>query len=334
MKKLFFVAMLACAALSAALMADANHPTGTRGLLLIDKLGGTIRFFDPATFKERSSIAVATRPHDFALTPDRKTAYVPLYGDGIFGRNPNPGHEVVILDMDSAKMVGSIDTSPYRAPHGIQIGPDGTIYVASDLDHKLLVIDPKARKVTKAIDTDGTTHWIGILPNGSKIYATNKNDPFVTVVNLKTGTVATKIEVPGGTEGIAVSPDGKRIIVMTHTNPGLAVIDPATDTIVDRIAIQGQGGAYKAYFSPDGKRLLTMNLGSSVINIFNAADLHGAQRTVTVGKDPMGFAFSADGKTALAANHGDGTVSVIDLDKGEAVSKFQAGTGIETLTYY
>jgi len=328
--------VLSAIALSATLMADANYPTGTRGLLLIDKLGSTIRFFDPTTFKERSSIAVATKPHDFVLTADRKTAYVPLYGDGIFGRNPNPGHEVVIVDMDSAKIVGSIDTSPYRAPHGIQIGPDGIIYVASDLDHKLLVIDPKARKVTKAIDTDGTTHWIGILPNGSKIYATNKNDPFVTVVNLKTGTVATKIEVPGGTEGIAVSPDGKRIIVMTHTNPGLAVIDPATDTIVDRIAIQNQtgGGAYKAYFSPDGKRLLTMNLGSTVINIFNAADLHGPQRTAVVGKDPMGFAFSADGKTALSANHGDGSVSVIDLDKGQVVQQFQAGTGIETLTFY
>lgn len=327
-------ALISTIALSVALLADANHPTGTRGLLLIDKLGGTIRFFDPATFKERSNIAVATRPHDFALTPDRKTAYVPLYGDGIFGRNPNPGHEVVILDMDVAKVIGSIDTSPYRAPHGIQIGPDGMVYVTSDLDRKLLIIDPKTRKMTKAIDTDGTTHWIGILPNGTKIYATNKNDPFVTVINLKTGTVASKISVPGGTEGIAVSPDGRRVIVMAHTAPGLAVIDPATDTIVDRIAIQGEGGAYKAYFSPDGKRLLTMNLGSSVINIFNAADLHGPQRTAVVGKDPMGFAFSADGKTALSANHGDGSVSVIDLDKGQVVQQFQAGTGIETLTYY
>jgi YVTN family beta-propeller protein len=327
--------LLAVIATSAALAADANHPTGTRGLLLIDKLGGTIRFFDPATFKERSSVKVATKPHDFVLTPDRKIAYVPLYGDGTYGRNPNPGHEVVIVDMDAAKVVGTIDTSPYRAPHGVQIGPDGMIYVAADLDRKLLVLDPKTRKMTKAIDTEGTTHWIGILPNGTKIYATNKNDPFVTVVNLKSGTVAKKIPVPGGTEGIAVSPDGTRVIVMAHTEPGLVVIDPATDAIVNRIALQGQRtSAYKAYFSPDGKRLLTMNLGSSVINIFNAVDLHGTQRTVTVGKDPMGFAFSADGKTALSANHGDGTVTVIDLDKGEAVSTFQAGTGIETLTYY
>jgi DNA-binding beta-propeller fold protein YncE len=71
-----------------------------------------------------------------------------------------------------------------------------------------------------------------------------------------------------------------------------------------------------------------------VINIFDAANLHDTQRTVTVGKDPMGLAFSADGKMALAANHGDGTVSVIDLERAETVGRFQAGTGIETLTYY
>jgi DNA-binding beta-propeller fold protein YncE len=323
-------------AAAAALAADANYPTGTRGVLLIDKLGSHVRFFDPVTFKERSSITLATKPHDFALTADRKTAYVPLYGDGIYGRNPNPGHEVAVIDMESGKVAATIDVAPYRAPHGIQLGPDGMIYVASDLDRKLLVLDPKTRKMTKAIETDGTTHWIGILPNGSKIYATNKNDgPFVSVIDLKAGKLANKIQVPGGTEGIAVSPDGKRVIVMARTEPGLVVIDPATDAIVERIALTNQKGpAYKVYFSPDGKVMMTMNLGSSIVNIFNAADLRGPQRTVTVGKDPMGIAFSADGKTALVANHGDGSVSLVDLVKMETVSSFQAGTGIETLTYY
>ena len=158
MAKRLFTSVLVMSVVTAALLADANHPTGT-------------------TFKERSSIKVATNPHDFALSADRKTAYVPLYGDGIYGRNPNPGHEVLIVDMEAAKVVGSIDVSPYRAPHGIQIDNNGMLYVTSDLDRKLLVLDPKARKMTKAIETEGTTHWIGILPNGSKIYATNKSDP-------------------------------------------------------------------------------------------------------------------------------------------------------------
>jgi DNA-binding beta-propeller fold protein YncE len=332
----WFAGLVSVVAVTASLAADANHPTGTRGLLLIDKLGGTIRFFDPATFKERSSIKVATNPHDFALTADRKTAYVPLYGDGIYGRNPNPGHEVLIVDMDTMKVTGSVDVSPYRAPHGIQLDSSGTVYVTSDLDRKLIVIDPKTRKMTKAIDTEGTTHWIGILPNGSKIYATNKSDPpFITVVDVNNGKIASRIQVPGGTQGIAVAPDGKQVIVMASAEPTALVIDPATDTIVDRVTLKDQkGGSYKVYFSPDGKYMLTMNLGSTLVNIFDARNLHAPQRTATVGKDPMGMAFSADGKTVLVANHGDGTVSVIDLVKMETVSSFKGGTGIETLTYY
>ena len=51
------------------------------------------------------------------------------------------------------------------------------------------------------------------------------------------------------------------------------------------------------------------------MNIINVADPHGKQQVMSVGKDPMGFAFAPDGKTALIANHGDGTVSVVDLSE-------------------
>ena len=39
-------------------------------------------------------------------------------------------------------------------------------------------------------------------------------------------------------------------------------------------------------------------------------------------------------KTALVANHGDGSVSVIDLNRARVTANFHAGTGIEALTYY
>jgi YVTN family beta-propeller protein len=48
----------------------------------------------------------------------------------------------------------------------------------------------------------------------------------------------------------------------------------------------------------------------------------------------MGIGFSADGKTALIANHGDGTVSALDIASAKVTMTFKAGTGIETLTYY
>jgi len=77
-----------------------------------------------------------------------------------------------------------------------------------------------------------------------------------------------------------------------------------------------------------------MNMAEKFVNVFDASNLRGEQRVLPVGKDPRGIAFSADGKTALVANHGDGSVSVIDLEKMQVVNNFHAGSGIETLAYY
>ena len=110
----FAVLVILVAAFSARAAGDLNHPTGVDGLLLIDKLGGHVRFFDPSTFKERSAVKVPANPHDFALSPDRRLAYVPIYGDGVYGKNPNKGHEVYIFDLAARTVAGVIDIAPYR----------------------------------------------------------------------------------------------------------------------------------------------------------------------------------------------------------------------------
>jgi YVTN family beta-propeller protein len=315
---------------------DPNNPTGTRGLILIDKVGRHLRFLDPTTYKELSNIEAAVAPHDVAISPDHKTAYVPIYGDGVYGRNPNPGHEIAIIDLESRKQTGTIDVSPYQAPHGIQIDANGMLYVTCDLSRKLLVINPKTRTVEAAIDTEGTGHWVAVLPDASKAYVANKDDRlFVTVIDLKTRKVIARVPAPKGTQGIVASPDGKRVIAVDSGNPALIVIDTATDTVVDIVPLEGnQRGSFKPRYSPDGKKLVVCSLSQAVVNILDATNLRGKQQVVTVGKDPMGFAFAADNKTALVANHGDGTISVIDLAESKVTGTFKAGAGIEAGSYY
>jgi YVTN family beta-propeller protein len=324
-------------ALAAALPAAAdslNHPTGTQGLLLVDKLGGHVRFFDPTSLAERSSLELPKNPHDFALSADHRFAYVPIYGPGIYNRNPEPGHELYVLDLAERKVANVIDLSPYRSPHGVQIDANGMLYVTAELDRKILIVDAKAGRIVGTIDHEGSGHWLAVLPNGSKAYVANKDDkPFVTVLDLATRKQVGRVPMPRGTQGITASPDGKRVIAMDFAQPEITVIDTATDAVLYRVTLAGTTEpAYKAYYSPDGKWLLTM-AGSS-ISIFDAADLRAPQRTLTVGASPMGIAFSADGKTALVANHGDGTVSVVDIATATVTKTFKAGTGIETLTYY
>jgi YVTN family beta-propeller protein len=337
-------ALLGLAGLAAAVVVfaagrvDPNNPTGSHGLIVIDKIGRHVRFFDPSTFHEipNTALDVGVAPHDVAISPDHKFAYIPVYGDGVYGRNPNPGHTIAIIDLAARKVAGTIDVSPYQAPHGIQIDDAGKIYVTCDLSRKLLVIDPKTRSIEAALDTEGTGHWVAVLPDASKAYVVNKNDRlFVTVIDLKKRATIARIPAPNGTEGIAASPDGKWVIAADHSEPKLLVIDPATDTVAVTLPLEGNMKAsFKPRFSLDGSKLLVCNLTERVVNVIDIADPHGKQQVLTVGKDPMGFAFAPDGKTVLVANHGDGTVSVIDLSQNKVVSTFTGGTGVESLAYY
>ncbi len=327
---------VAVTAVFAAGRVDPNNPTGSHGLIVIDKIGRHVRFFDPSNFQEISNLEVGVAPHDVAISPDHKFAYVPVYGDGVYGRNPHPGHTIAIINLASRKVAGTIDVSPFIAPHGIQIDDKGTIYVTCDLSRKLLVINPKKRRIEAALDTEGTGHWAAVLPDASKAYVANKNDKlYVTVIDLKKRAIIARIPAPNGTEGIAASPDGKYVVAVDHSEPKLLVIDTATDTVEVTLPLEGNSRAsFKPRFSPDGSKLLVCNLAERLVNVINIADPHGKQEVLKVGKDPMGFAFAPDGKTVLVANHGDGTVSVIDLSQNRVVSSFTGGTGVESLAYY
>jgi hypothetical protein len=116
------------------------------------------------------------------------------------------------------------------------------------------------------------------------------------------------------------------------------VVDTLTNSVVDRVPLQGHSEpGYKLRISPDGSVLITCayaGTGESFVNVVKMSELHGKQLVVNAGKAPMGFAFAPDGRTALVANDGDGTVTVVDFQRGAVTNTFKGGTGIETLSYY
>jgi DNA-binding beta-propeller fold protein YncE len=83
----------------AATHTDPNNVTGSSGLIMIDKRGNLVRFFDPATLKETGTVEIGGPPHELAISPDHKQAYIPIYGDGVYGANPHPGHIIAIVDL-------------------------------------------------------------------------------------------------------------------------------------------------------------------------------------------------------------------------------------------
>jgi DNA-binding beta-propeller fold protein YncE len=313
-----------------------NSPTGTRGVFMVDKRGGHIRFFDPTTLKELRSVHVGSNPHDFAFSPDHKMAYAPIYGDGVYNNNPHPGRSLAIFDLALRDIAGTIDLSPCQGPHGIQVDSNGMLYVTCDISRTVHVVNGKTRTVDAVIENEGTGHWLALAEQVGKLYVTNKTDrPFISVIDVKARKIVARVPAPNGTEGIAASPDGRRVLAVDHSEPSLIVISTETDTVVDRIPLKSEVPPfYKVWYSPDGSKVLVIAMRGQV-NILDARNLRGEQKVITTsGKNPMGLGFSPDGKAALLGNDGDGTVTVLDLEKAQVIRTFQAGVGIETLGYY
>src|SRR5665811_681646 len=89
-----------------------------RGMIAVDKIGCKILFLNPHTYETETVLDGFQRTvHELLVIPETALAYVPIFGDGIHGRNPNPGHTLHVIDLIGRKLAGSIDLSPLSAPH-------------------------------------------------------------------------------------------------------------------------------------------------------------------------------------------------------------------------
>jgi len=95
----------------------------------VDKKGNEVLFLDPESYNVIASIkGFALRVHELLISEDHTRAFVPIYGDGIHGNNPNPGHLIAVIDLIQKRHIGDFSVAPYEAPHGMRWGSRGQLY--------------------------------------------------------------------------------------------------------------------------------------------------------------------------------------------------------------
>src|SRR4029077_15449371 len=131
--------------------------TNAPGLIAVDKMGGKVLFLDPKSYVTTEVLDDFERnPHELLIISQTLTAYVPIFGNGVHGRNPKPGHLLSIVDLKNRTHAGDIDLSPLEAPHGLQLAPDGLIYVTCENSGLVAIVDHRRREVVGTIPTGST----------------------------------------------------------------------------------------------------------------------------------------------------------------------------------
>ena len=303
------------------------------GMIGVDKMGAEIIFLDPTTYKVEKTLKGFQRTvHELLVVPETGTAYVPIFGDGIHGRNPNPGYLLCVIDLKNRTHAADIDLRPYIAPHTLKLGPDGFVYITCENSAVVAVIDRSTNTVVDAIDSGSTNgHRLIIAPDGQRLYTENEEDSTVSVIDLPKRKLLGKIATPRALAGITISPDGRTVIAVDDIEPSLFLIDTVAGKVEATVRLEGVPEAAQiARYSPDNKVLAVTSLKSNTVSLSDPS--FRRQAAVKVGDQPMDMAFRGD--ELFVACQGDGSVHVVDIPQRRNKHHFKAGTGCESVGFF
>lgn len=327
-----------------------SNITGSNGLIAVDKVANHIRFYDPDTLREIGSFpAPEPAAHELAISHDRRLAFVPLYGDGIYGANRNPNNKILVIDLAGQRLADVIALGGLTAPHGMVATAEGKLWVVCDIPNKLLLVDPQRRAIEAAYDCPAKgAHQIALLPDESKLYISSKEGDLAAFDPARRAfTAQIPMRAPdvmsgngSGSEGLMPAAAGDRLVVIDNIKNDLRIVDTRTDREIDRVPLTmwalsnpKRSRLAKLMFSPDGRHLVVTCYAGGLAWVIDAGDLR-QQAIVPIAKGPQGMAFPPDGKSVIVTSHDSGLLTRIDLASKGAVAAYDGGGGIEVLAYY
>ena len=322
------IPMLFC--LIGAVLADAPG----RGLLLVANKGDqSLGIIDVAAGKQVATVAEGGKTgHEVVASPDGRTAYVPIYGDSGVGKPGTDGDRMVVIDIRSRKVTATVDFGHGVRPHLPVFGPkNGMLYVTTELDKSVTIIDPKTLKIVGQIPTgQPESHMLVISHDGRRGYTANVGPGTVSVLDMDAKKTIAVIPISGETQRISISPDDKWVFTSDQKEPRLAVIDTATDKVTAWVPLPGAG--YGTASTPDGKWLLVDVPSKNQVAIVDLTAMK-VVKSLDVPKAPQAVVVRPDGKEAYASCDSSHKIAVIDIANWTVKGTIDAGAGADGLAW-
>ena len=302
-------------------------------LLVANQTDRTLSLIDVVAGKQVAVVLVGgVTGHEVAASPDGKLAYVPIYGDSGVGRAGTDGSSMAVIDLVSRKIVGNVDFGHGVRPHMPLFEPvSGMLYVTTELDKAVTIIDPKTLKIVGTIPTgQEQSHMLVVSHDGLRGYTANVGPGTVSVLDMKARKTLAVIPIADKTQRISISRDDTMVFTSDQTKPRVAVIDTATNQVKSWIALPAVG--YGSAVTLDGRWLLVAMVTANQIaaidlkamKIVHTIDVPGAQGEILM---------RPDGKVAYVSCYPGRQVAVIDLTDWKVEQLIDAGNKADGLAW-
>ena len=248
------------------------------------------------------------------------------------------------------------------------ITPDGRkVYVSSDGDSVVSVIDTAVDRVVRSIDVGSTPHGLAMSPDGRQVLASVFGANEAVLIDTATDGIAGRVAVQQP-HNSAIARDGRTAYVGSQQQgaAALVIVDLVERKQIGRVPLDKAPRALA--FDPAGKRLYFTVAGDDDIQVLDPArdrvvgriavgasphhplftpdgrfalvvsqglgelaivdpTSHAIAGTVAVGKAPHWIATSSDGRAAFVTNEGSNDVSVVDLSSRTVTATIPVGDG-------
>jgi len=316
------VAVLAASAFALQVRADT--------VVVVCKSDFQLALVDPATAKVLVKLPTGLGPHEVAVSPDGRTAYVSNFGRySVYPpgdtAHDKAGNTIMVIDLVDRKLKTTFDLGTHTGTHGMTVSRDGKlVWVTTETPQAVLELDSGSGKILHVWNTtQDRSHMIVATPNETKFYVTNTVSGSVSVIDRSSGEVKVVSTGPG-TEGIAISPDGKEVWAASRLDDKIEIISTATDKIVTSFPSGGKGPK-RMDFTPDGTEVWVTNPGSNQAIVFDAR-ARELLASLTLSKSPSGVYISSDGRRAYITNANANELTFIDVATRKILNTMAIGT--------
>ncbi len=285
-------------------------------IVVVQKGDHSLGYYDFETGVELDRVKVDPFPHEFAVSPDGRLAYMAHFGVALAEDEGPGGSTVSVVDIRARRRIGTIDCQTYRRPHDVAFDAAGRLYILSERTGNLLVLsDPASGRIDQVISTGGEgSHKVTVLHDGSMAFCSNMNSDTVGVVfprDFKRPPVI--IPVGKRPEGSVLDAEERRLFVVNREGAEISVIDTKRLAVIG--AIGTPRGPVRICRDPRGRLLVALyhDCGLSIIDPDG-----GAQQVVPLPEKPISVGFHAPTHTAMLSTHAH-RLCLVDTRAGKLV---------------